>query len=80
MSTNYSASSLNCDHYDHLFSGGSDDWAKGKLGIPYTYTIELPDTGRFGFLLPASRIEAVGREAFSGIQAMVRELVRSGEK
>ena len=59
------------------FSGGSDDWAKGTLGIPYTYTIELPDTGRFGFLLPASRIESVGKEAFVGIEAMVRELVRS---
>ena len=59
-------------------SGGSDDWAKGALGIPFTYTIELPDTGRHGFLLPASRIESVGKEAFAGIEAMVKELVRSG--
>ena len=73
---------VNAEHFleRFLFPGGSDDWAKGALGIPYTYTIELPDTGRFGFLLPASRIEAVGKEAFVGIQAMVRELVRTGGK
>ena len=73
---------VNAEHFleRFLLPGGSDDWAKGALGIPYTYTIELPDTGRFGFLLPASRIEAVGKEAFVGIQAMVRELVRTGGK
>jgi hypothetical protein len=34
-------------------SGGSDDWAKGGAGIPYSYAVELRDTGDFGFLLPA---------------------------
>ena len=34
-------------------SGGSDDWAKGGANIKYSYTVELPDTGKFGFLLPA---------------------------
>ena len=29
-------------------SGGSDDWAHGSMGIPYTYTIELPDGGTYG--------------------------------
>ena len=28
-------------------------------GIPYTYTIELPDLGRYGFQLPESEIEEV---------------------
>ena len=27
-------------------AGASDDWAKGEAGIKYSYTIELPDTGR----------------------------------
>ena len=27
-------------------SGASDDWAKGGAGIKFSYTIELPDTGR----------------------------------
>ena len=34
-------------------TGGSDDWAKGGAGIKYSYTVELPDTGRHGFILPA---------------------------
>ena len=59
-------------------TGGSDDWAVGSLGIPFSYTVELPDTGRHGFLLPANKIESVGREAFAGFEAMVRELIRTG--
>ena len=35
------------------FLGGSDDWAKGGAGIKFSYTVELPDTGRHGFILPA---------------------------
>ena len=68
------------NHYELYlsFSGGSDDWAAGSLGIPFSYTIELPDTGRHGFVLPANRIESVGKEAFAGLEAMVQELIRSG--
>ncbi|KAI9551430.1 hypothetical protein GHT06_021763 [Daphnia sinensis] len=40
----------------YVASGGSDDWAKGGAGIPYSYTVELRDTGDFGFLLPADQI------------------------
>ena len=42
-----------------LWSGASDDWAKGAAGIKYSYTIELPDTGRYNFLLPPSRISGI---------------------
>ena len=59
-----------------LSSGGSDDWARGSVGIPYSFTIELPDTGRHGFLLPASEITKVGPEAFAGVRAMATELIR----
>jgi hypothetical protein len=37
-----------------IASGGSYDWAKGEAGIPYSYTVELRDTGTFGFQLPAT--------------------------
>ena len=30
-------------------------------GIPFTYTIELPDFGTKGFLLPASEIHSVSK-------------------
>ncbi|CAH2093050.1 unnamed protein product [Euphydryas editha] len=54
-------------------SGGSDDWAKGQ-GIKYAYTIELSDTGRYGFILPTSYIEPVGRESLAGIRVLASEL------
>jgi len=56
-------------------SGGSDDWAKGGAGIKYSYTVELPDTGSYGFLLPSSRIESVGKETHAGFLAMFRKLI-----
>ncbi|XP_055684651.1 carboxypeptidase B-like isoform X2 [Lutzomyia longipalpis] len=44
-------------------SGGSDDWGKGSLGIKYCYTIELRDSGRSGFILPANQIIVTSKEA-----------------
>merc|ERR1719260_352097 len=55
-------------------AGGSDDWAKGGAGIPYSYTIELPDTGTYGFLLPANNIYSVAEEALAATLAMVKDL------
>lgn len=43
-------------------AGGSDDWAK-SIGIKYSYTIELRDKGRYGFVLPAQYIEPTAKEA-----------------
>ena len=58
-----------------LILGGSDDWAKGGAGIKYSYTVELPDTGSYGFLLPSNRIESVGKETHAGFLAMFRKLI-----
>lgn len=55
-------------------SGGSDDWAHGQLGIPYSLTIELPDDGAYGFLLPPAYIRNVGDEAFLGVMGMLRTI------
>jgi len=55
-------------------AGGSDDWAFGGAGIPYSYTIELPDTGTHGFILPASYISQVAPEALAATVAMARDL------
>ena len=33
--------------------------------IPYSFTVELPDTGSYGFLLPASQIKTVGAELWA---------------
>lgn len=54
-------------------SGGSDDWAKGKMGIKYSYTLELRDSGRYGFVLPASFIQPTAKEAYAAVRAIVSE-------
>merc|ERR1712223_394454 len=55
-------------------AGGSDDWAKGAAGIKYSYTIELPDSGRYGFILPANKAKGVGQEAVALVKAMIAAL------
>jgi len=52
-------------------SGGSDDWVKGGAGIKYSYTIELPDTGRFGFILPAKFIKNVSLQTSTAVKSML---------
>lgn len=56
-------------------SGGSDDWAKSQ-GIKYTYTIELSDTGRYGFVLPTSFIEPVARESLAGLRVLAAQVTK----
>ncbi|XP_054915662.1 carboxypeptidase B2 [Poeciliopsis prolifica] len=46
----------------YLSPGGSDDWAY-NLGIKYSFTFELQDRGRYGFLLPPSHIQGACNEA-----------------
>lgn len=53
-------------------SGGSDDWAKGTMKMKYAYTIELRDSGRYGFVLPASYIQPSGKEALAALKAIAK--------
>jgi len=46
----------------YIASGNAVDYAKGELEIPYVYTIELRDTGHYGFLLPPDQIIPTGEE------------------
>lgn len=55
-------------------AGASDDWAKGDLGIKYTYTVELRDTGRYGFILPASQIEITSLEALDFVKVVAEKV------
>ncbi|GBM53074.1 Carboxypeptidase B [Araneus ventricosus] len=57
-------------------TGGADDWAYGAAGIKYSYTLELRDTGRHGFLLPAEQILPTGEETWAGIKAMAKAIKR----
>jgi murein tripeptide amidase MpaA len=58
--------------------GTSRDWAKGVPNITYVYTIELRDTGRYGFVLPADQILPTGQETWAGIRVLAEEIARAG--
>ncbi|XP_047612284.1 carboxypeptidase B2 [Phacochoerus africanus] len=60
----------------YLAPGGSDDWIY-DLGIKYSFTIELRDTGRFGFLLPARYIKPTCREAFAAVSKIAWHVIRN---
>ena len=58
--TSYDVGCIPCLLY--IASGGSMDWALGELGIPYSYGMELRDTGLNGFVLPPEEIIPTGEE------------------
>ncbi|KAM4693490.1 carboxypeptidase B-like [Discoglossus pictus] len=47
-------------------SGGSDDWAYDE-GIKYSFTFELRDNGKHGFLLPESQIRPTCKETMMAV-------------
>lgn len=52
----------------YVAAGGADDWFySGLTGNRMGFTIELRDTGRYGFILPASQIVPTGEEAMAAI-------------
>ena len=57
-------------------TGGADDWAKGMADIKYSYTVELRDTGRYGFMLPSEQIIPTGEETWAGFKAMAKAIKR----
>jgi hypothetical protein len=55
-------------------TGGSMDWAKSKLDVPYTFEWELRDEGRYGFLLPADQIVPTSLETLDSIITILRDV------
>ncbi|XP_041852432.1 carboxypeptidase A5 [Melanotaenia boesemani] len=51
-------------------SGGTIDWTYNQ-GIKYSYTFELRDTGRYGFLLPANQIIPTAEETWLALMAIM---------
>ncbi|RXG71810.1 Carboxypeptidase B [Armadillidium vulgare] len=66
--TNYKLGG-SADQYG-LASGASDDWAYGALRTPMSYTIELRDNGKYGFLLPENQIVDTVQESTVGLYCM----------
>ncbi|KAI8918028.1 hypothetical protein BC831DRAFT_507358 [Entophlyctis helioformis] len=50
-------------------AGGSDDHTY-SMGVKYSFSVELRDTGRNGFTLPASQIVPSGLETVAGVTAL----------
>ncbi|KAM9820269.1 carboxypeptidase B2 [Neosynchiropus ocellatus] len=58
----------------YLAPGGSDDWAY-NLGIKYSFTFELQDRGRYGFLLPPSHIARACNEALLAVKKIAHKVI-----
>ncbi|NWI10955.1 CBPA1 Carboxypeptidase, partial [Crypturellus soui] len=52
-------------------SGGTIDWTYDQ-GIKYSFTFELRDTGRYGFLLPASQILPTAQETWLALRVIMQ--------
>ncbi|XP_055500794.1 carboxypeptidase B2-like [Leucoraja erinacea] len=59
----------------YLSSGCSDDWAY-DLGIKYSFTFELRDTGKYGFLLPPYLIKPTCIEAGIALSKILHHAVQ----
>jgi hypothetical protein len=64
---------------DALYSaaGGSDDWAKEKAGVKYTYLLELrPDDNHWdGFILEEDALIPTALETWDGLRTVVDEVM-----
>nr|XP_020013919.1 mast cell carboxypeptidase A [Castor canadensis] len=56
-------------------SGSSLDWAY-NLGIKHTFAFELRDQGRFGFLLPESRIKPTCKETMLAVKFIAKYILK----
>lgn len=52
-------------------TGDSIDYVHGPGNSTYSYTIELRDTGSYGFALPASQIQPTVKETWAGVVSMI---------
>jgi len=59
----------------YVASGGFDDWAFATYQVNYSQTIELRDTGRYGFILPVSEIIPTGNENLNGVVVQALQIL-----
>ena len=58
-----------------IYYTGSVDWAYDVARAAYSFTFELRDTGRYGFVLPAAQILPSGQENFEGFKYLLNNMV-----
>jgi len=57
-------------------SGSSADYTY-SVGVKYSYGVELRDTGRYGFLLPADQIKPSGEETLAAVLVMAEFIIEN---
>ncbi|KJZ70245.1 hypothetical protein HIM_10359 [Hirsutella minnesotensis 3608] len=55
-------------------SGSSVDYTNDVVKADYSFTSELRDTGRYGFVLPPDQIVPSGEEAFAGFKYLLQNM------
>jgi len=55
-------------------TGVTTDWTQDIAGIDINYTIELRDTGEYGFLLPPDQIIPTGEELLAALQVLAHRV------
>jgi len=58
----------------YIACGGASDWYY-KEGIWGAYTIELRDTGQYGFVLPPAQIIPTGEEIFASMKYFINTIM-----
>jgi len=56
-------------------TGSAQDWYYSQAKIPLSYTIELRDTGTYGFQLPPAQIKPTGAENWAGFVYFVQAVL-----
>jgi len=76
LATHYNTRYTVAQGADSLYAvgGASDDWAKFYAGCKYSFTLELRDTGTFGFSLPVNQLMPTAIETWSGVQVVLHHV------
>lgn len=61
-------------HLIYPVGGSAIDWTYSQLGVRYSYALELRDTGKYGFLLPADQIKPTGVETTHALLSAINAL------
>lgn len=59
-------------------SGGSVDYVYDITKAEYSFTAELRDTGKYGFVLPPDQILPSAVEAFAGVRYLLLNIQKGG--
>ncbi|NP_001089104.1 uncharacterized protein LOC733324 precursor [Xenopus laevis] len=58
----------------YIAAGCSDDWAY-DVGVKYSFTFELRDTGKYGFILPESEIKETCEETMLAVKYIANHVM-----